>query len=44
MAGAVLTKSVPPDSLVRPAESVVTTRAVRGNKDNVDVEGSADGS
>jgi len=36
MAGAVLTKSVPPDSLVRPAESIVTTRAGRGKETTVD--------
>jgi len=37
----VLTKSVPADSLVRPADSVVTTRASRG-KDTA-VDGSTDG-
>jgi serine acetyltransferase len=34
MAGAVLTKSVPPDSLVKPADSIVTTRAVRAKDAN----------
>jgi serine acetyltransferase len=37
MAGAVLTKSVPPDSLVRPAESIVTVRAKA--KDAAEVDG-----
>jgi serine O-acetyltransferase len=42
MAGAVLTKSVPADSLVKPADSIVTTRAMRGK--DVNVDGGADGS
>jgi serine O-acetyltransferase len=45
MAGAVLTKSVPADSLVKPADSIVTTRAVRGKDVNdVNVDRGADGS
>ena len=44
MAGAVLTKSVPADSLVRPADSIVTTRAVRGKNETVDGSTPGDGS
>jgi hypothetical protein len=40
MAGAVLTKSVPADSLVRPAESIVSVRSVRA-PENGDVDGSS---
>ena len=40
MAGAVLTQSVPADSLVRPAASIISSRAARGSKNDVEVDGS----